>query len=123
MRQPFAELNEASRGAVDGDVISIDITGRHIGEDDSFFERSDLSYEVGTGSLVEDLDENVRGKAAGDSFDFEIDHADHDHPEQEGGRDDVADTADSARERGATDHANSDGVERPRARPGRLSDR
>lgn len=80
MRQPFAELNEASRGAVDGDVISIDITGRHIGEDDAFFERSDLSYEVGTGSLVEDLDENVRGKAAGDSFDFEIDHADHDHP-------------------------------------------
>lgn len=80
MRQPFAELAEANRPAIDGDVLTIDLAGRHPGDDEAFIERHDLSYELGSQSLVEDLDEHLRVTNPGDIVQFEVDHPDHDHP-------------------------------------------
>lgn len=82
IRRQFAELEPVDRPAVDGDHVTIDITGTHHGEEVPGLTASDYDYEVGSGAVVEAIDENLRGASAGDILEFDADHPDPDeeHP-------------------------------------------
>jgi trigger factor len=68
LRQPFGELREVARPARDGDHVTIDLTAyRH---DETLRETEDELYEVGSGSIVPELDTHLRGAKPGDIFKF-----------------------------------------------------
>ena len=77
-RQQFAELAPVSRSAVDGDHLTIDITGTLDGETIDGLTTSDYDYLLGTGAVVPEIDENLRGAAAGDILEFTAAHPDPD---------------------------------------------
>ena len=68
LRERFGSLVGVDRPVQDGDFVSIDLTAGIDGEEiDSV---SGVSYEVGSGNMLEGLDEAVIGLSAGDSTDF-----------------------------------------------------
>ncbi len=74
MRRQFGELTDVERPAVRGDSVSIDLWG---GRDDVALpglELEDWSYEVGSGSVVDELDENLIGATEGDVLSFAAPH-------------------------------------------------
>lgn len=75
-RQQFAELSPVSRAAVDGDHLTIDITGTLGGETIDGLTTSDYDYRIGTGAVVPEIDENLRGAAPGDILEFAASHPD-----------------------------------------------
>ncbi len=79
-RQQFAELSPVNRAAADGDHLTIDITGRLGGETIDGLTTSDYDYLLGTGAVVPEIDENLRGSAPGDILEFTAAHPD---PEEE----------------------------------------
>lgn len=73
LRSTSGELVEVSRPAQDGDQLTIDIHGTRAGlgsGDDNDLDAEDLLYEVGSGSVVAELDDQLRGKT-GDIFTFD----------------------------------------------------
>ena len=76
--QQFAELSPVSRAAVDGDHLRIDITGTLGGETIDGLTTSDYDYLLGTGAVVPEIDDNLRGATAGDILEFAADHPDPD---------------------------------------------
>ena len=70
MRDQFAELEDVSREAFDGDYVLADVKTRLDGEDFAAGSANDMLYEVGSGSLLEGLDEALRGSAAGAILEF-----------------------------------------------------
>ncbi|NEM07915.1 trigger factor [Geodermatophilus normandii] len=71
MRERFAMLTGVERAAQDGDFVSIDLEARvgdEVLEDGT---TSGMSYEVGSGSIMEGLDDAVRGLSADESATFE----------------------------------------------------
>jgi trigger factor len=81
MRAQFAEFVTVERPAEDGDHVTIDMTGTHEGEEVPGLTTTDYDYEVGTGAVVAEIDENLRGASAGDELEFEADHPDPDEDE------------------------------------------
>lgn len=79
MRAQKAELAAVERPAQDGDHVRIDITGAQDGDDVAGLTADDYVYEVGAGTVVPELDEELRGAKAGDELSFTADHPD---PEQ-----------------------------------------
>ena len=77
-RQQFAELAPVSRSASDGDHLTIDITGTLGGETIDGLTTSDYDYLLGTGAVVPEIDENLRGAVAGDILEFTAAHPDPD---------------------------------------------
>ena len=77
-RQQFSELSTVSRAAVDGDHLMIDIVGTLGGETIDGLTTSDYDYLLGTGAVVPEIDENLRGAAAGDILEFAAAHPDPD---------------------------------------------
>ena len=77
-RQQFAELSPVKRAAVDGDHLTIDIAGSLGGETLDGLTTSDYDYLLGTGAVVPEIDENLRGAAAGDILEFAASHPDPD---------------------------------------------
>ena len=77
-RQQFAEMSPVSRAAVDGDHLMIDITGTLGGETIDGLTTSDYDYRLGTGAVVPEIDDNLRGAAAGDILEFGTSHPDPD---------------------------------------------
>jgi trigger factor len=73
LRATSGELVEIGRPARDGDQATIDIHGTRAGTggDDSDLDAEDLLYEVGTGTVVPELDEQLRGAKTGDILAFE----------------------------------------------------
>ncbi len=71
MRERFAMLNAVERAAQDGDFVSIDLEATLDGEKLEDGSTSGMSYEVGTGSLMEGLDDAIRGLSADESKTFE----------------------------------------------------
>ena len=70
MRERFAMLTGVDRPAQDGDYVSIDLEAK---VDDEVLEdgtTSGMSYEVGSGNLLEGLDDAVRGLSADESKTF-----------------------------------------------------
>ena len=78
MRQQYAEFVAVERPAEDGDHVTIDIAGTHEGEEVPGLTTTDYDYEVGSGAVVAEIDENLRGASAGDELEFEADHPDPD---------------------------------------------
>ncbi len=74
LRSQFADLVDVSRPAVDGDHVLVDIHGSQDGEELAGLTADDYSYEVGSGGLVAELDENLRGAKAGDILAFDAAH-------------------------------------------------
>ncbi|GJM37481.1 MAG: trigger factor [Acidimicrobiales bacterium] len=81
MRQQYAEFQTVERAADDGDHVTIDIEGTHGGEAVPGLTTSDYDYEVGTGAVVAEIDENLRGASAGDELEFDAEHPDPDEEE------------------------------------------
>lgn len=75
LREQFGELRTVARPARDGDHVSIDrkVT-RH---DEVLLAAEDELYEVGKGTVVPELDRELRGKRAGDILKFNATTADH----------------------------------------------
>ena len=70
MRERFGMLTGVDRAAQDGDFVSIDLEaklGDEVLEDGS---TTGMSYEVGSGNLMEGLDDAVRGLSADESTTF-----------------------------------------------------
>jgi len=76
LRAQFGELTDVERPVVDGDFVSIDITGSRDGEPLPGLQAEDYLYEVGTGSMAAELDEALRGSVVGDELVFDAQPAD-----------------------------------------------
>ncbi|MBP1159510.1 trigger factor [Rhodococcus sp. PvR044] len=70
LRQRFGTLTGVERAVQDGDFVSIDLSAAIDGEAVPEATASGLSHEVGSGQLIEGLDEAIVGLKAGESKDF-----------------------------------------------------
>jgi trigger factor len=70
MRERFGMLTGVERAAQDGDFVSIDLEATLNGEVLEDGTTSGMSYEVGSGQLMDGLDEAVRGRSADESTTF-----------------------------------------------------
>jgi len=70
LRERFSTLTNADRPAEEGDFASIDLAATADGEDVEDARTSGYSYEVGSRSSVEGLDDQIVGMSAGDSKTF-----------------------------------------------------
>ncbi len=70
LRERFAKLTPVDRPAADGDFLTVDLVATVEGSDVPGGTASGLSYQIGTGELLEGLDEAVTGKSAGDATSF-----------------------------------------------------
>ena len=70
LRNQGAEFNDVERDARPGDAVVIDIHGTQNDESVAGLDATDLTYEVGTGTLVEGLDPAIGGAKAGDVVTF-----------------------------------------------------
>ena len=71
LRGRFASLSPVERAAVDGDFVSLDLEATVDGEPVPGGTAQGLSYEVGSGQLLDGIDEAVRGASAGDVRTFQ----------------------------------------------------
>lgn len=75
MRAQKAELGVVERPAADGDHVTIDVKTTRNDEVLDSFSFDDLSYEVGSASIVPEVDTELRGHGAGDTLEFKADVA------------------------------------------------
>ncbi|HVM10255.1 MAG TPA: trigger factor [Acidimicrobiales bacterium] len=71
LRQPFGELKEVERPAQDGDHVTFDISGSQDGEPVAALTADDYLYEVGSGGILPEVDDNLRGASTGDILEFD----------------------------------------------------
>ena len=71
LRERFATLKGVERPAQNGDYVSIDLAAAVAGEPVEDASATNLSYEVGSDSLVPGLDDAIVGLSAGESKEFE----------------------------------------------------
>ncbi len=79
LQDRFATLSGVERAVESGDFVSLDLIATVDGETVEGSEASGLAYEVGTGNLIEGLDEALIGAAADETrtFDAEIAFGEH----------------------------------------------
>ncbi|NEA24264.1 trigger factor [Actinomadura bangladeshensis] len=70
LRERFASLTNAERAAEEGDFASIDLVAKIDGEQVEDASTTGYSYEVGSKSSIEGLDEAITGLAAGEEKTF-----------------------------------------------------
>ena len=70
LRERFATLKDVERPAADGDVATIDLKATREGEPVEGGEVSGYSYKVGSGEMLDGIDEALRGLSAGDETSF-----------------------------------------------------
>jgi len=70
LREQYASLETVERVAALGDYAAIDIVAEHNGLPVEDANAKDLLYEVGSGEFIQGIDEQLVGKAAGDTFVF-----------------------------------------------------
>jgi trigger factor len=70
LRDRFGTLKPVERAAEAGDYISLDLTTTVDGEEVEGGSATGLSYVVGSGDLVDGLDEAITGKGAGETASF-----------------------------------------------------
>ncbi|NLU63133.1 trigger factor [Rhodococcus sp. HNM0563] len=70
LRQRFGTLTGVERAVQDGDFVSIDLSATVDGEEVTEAATEGLSHEVGSGQLIEGLDEAIVGLEAGGSKEF-----------------------------------------------------
>ena len=70
LRERFGTLNPVERAAADGDVVVLSLVATKDGESLEDATADDLSYTVGSGGMLDGLDEAVTGLSAGESATF-----------------------------------------------------
>ncbi|HEY2214152.1 MAG TPA: trigger factor [Acidimicrobiales bacterium] len=70
LRENDAELEEVSRAAGDGDLVTVDLHGNDT-EDAEVVGIDDYLYEVGSGTVLPELDVELRGAKTGDILAFD----------------------------------------------------
>jgi trigger factor len=70
LRERFASLKTAPRPAADGDYTTIDLSASVSGEPVEDAQASGLSYQIGSGTMLDGLDEALVGMSAGESATF-----------------------------------------------------
>jgi trigger factor len=70
LRERFASLKGADRPAAPGDFVSIDLSAEVDGEPVEDAQVNGYSYEVGSGGMLEGLDEALTGMSVGDTKTF-----------------------------------------------------
>ncbi|HEY2302516.1 MAG TPA: trigger factor [Acidimicrobiales bacterium] len=70
LRNNFGELTTIARPARDGDFLTVDLKGTRHGEPVAGMSTDDLSYELGSGTVLPELDTELQGARAGDIFKF-----------------------------------------------------
>jgi trigger factor len=70
LRDRFASVSTVERPAADGDLVTIDLAATVDGEEVPDATATDLSYRIGSGDLVEGIDEAISGLSAGESATF-----------------------------------------------------
>jgi len=96
LRARFGTLTGVERGAEDGDFVSIDLSATVDGEDVPEAKTEGLSHEIGSGNLIEGLDDAIKGLKADESKVFTTTLVAGDHAGQEA---DVTVTVKSVKER------------------------
>jgi trigger factor len=76
MRRQFAELQAVERAARDEDHVTIDVAGSVAGEPVDALSVDDYLYEVGSGAVVPELDDQLRNAKVGDILVFDAAHPD-----------------------------------------------
>jgi trigger factor len=70
LRERFASLKGADRPAAEGDFVSIDLSAEVDGKPVDDAQANGVSYEVGSGQMLDGLDEALAGMSAGESKTF-----------------------------------------------------
>jgi trigger factor len=70
LRERFASLKGVQRAAEDGDFTTIDLSASVDGEPVEDAQATGLSYQIGSGNMLEGLDEAITGLSAGESATF-----------------------------------------------------
>ncbi|MEU5866213.1 trigger factor [Nonomuraea sp. NPDC047529] len=70
LRQRFATLTGVERAAANGDFVVMDLRAEINGENIEEQQASEVSYEVGAGSVLQGLDDALVGMSAGDEKSF-----------------------------------------------------
>jgi trigger factor len=83
LRARFGTLKGVEREVRTGDFVSIDLTATVDGTEVDGGSAQGMSYEVGSGNLIEGLDDAILGKSAGDSAEFGSSLAFGEHAGQE----------------------------------------
>lgn len=73
-RRQFADIAEVDRPAAEGDRVTIDVEGSVEGEPLPGLSAQDYLYEVGSGGIVPEVDEQLIGCAAGTELSFSATH-------------------------------------------------
>jgi trigger factor len=71
LRNQFSELTTVEREAAEGDFVTIDVNGSQDGEPIAQLQAEDFLYEVGSGGIVPEIDEQLPGAKAGDTLEFD----------------------------------------------------
>ena len=71
LRERFAKLSPVSRAAQDGDYVTLDLAATVEGDEVPGGTAAGLSYQVGSGDLLEGIDEVLRGASEGDATTFQ----------------------------------------------------
>ncbi len=82
LRNQFSEREAVDRPATDGDYVTMDISGTLDDEPVDGLTADDYTYEVGTGFVVDELDDELRGAKIGDIKEFSAEHPDPDEGDQ-----------------------------------------
>ncbi len=70
LRERFATLTDVDRKAAEGDIVVINLTGRQDGKVLDDAEAKDVSYKVGSGNMIDGIDDAVTGLKAGENATF-----------------------------------------------------
>ncbi|MGO1943532.1 MAG: trigger factor, partial [Ancrocorticia sp.] len=82
LRERFGTLTDVERKAADGDFVTIDMTAEVDGEEiDSV---SGVSYQIGSGTMLDGIDEALVGMSAGETTNFTSKIAGGEHEGEEG---------------------------------------
>jgi trigger factor len=71
MRSQFATVEEVDRESQDGDFVSLDVEATKDGVAIEEARASELLYEIGSGLFIEGLDDQITGKTADDTVEFD----------------------------------------------------
>jgi trigger factor len=83
LRERFASLRGVDRPAAEGDYVSVDLSASVNGKLVDDAQASGISYQVGSGNLLDGLDETLTGMSAGDATTFTAELAGGDYAGQQ----------------------------------------
>ena len=86
LREQRREWEDVDRGAAEGDLVTVDFEGRLDGEPFAGGTGEGVAFEVGSGRMMDDFDQGVRGMAAGETREFPAGFPEDYHNDEVAGR-------------------------------------